>query len=271
MKLASRLATALLICLMAIPVLAVPVQADEVEPYISLSPTSGHPGEELTVRGYDFESSEDVDIYYYRGASTSSRVKVEAARASTSGSFRVSFTIPESCAGDHRVRADGDEGSDISSYFTIEPGLEINPEEGSVGTTVTVTGTGFGKDEEDIELRYYLKGSEYSKVADDITADEYGSWETSFTAPPSSKGDHKIDATGDDSSLSEVEDATFTIEPGISLNKSSGYVGDTITVSGSGFRNKESEVKATYDAEQVGSSTTADNNGAWTIIVSGGA
>jgi hypothetical protein len=151
------------------------------------------------------------------------------------------------------------------AYFTVEPGLEISPEEGSVGTTVTVKGRGFAEKEEDIEVRYYLTSSDYSRVKSGITADKYGSWETTFTVPPSSKGTHKIDAKGDDSSLSDVADAQFEIKPGISISEASGYVGDTITVSGSGFKNKETGIKVTYDGTQVGSTITADANGAWTI------
>ena len=262
MKLLSRLLIALAICLITIPILAVPAQANgEDEPYIRLSPSSGHPGEEVTVRGYNFDSDEDVDIWYYPNGT---RTRVATDETDDDGDFRVDFTVPESCSGDHEVRASVD-GERESADFTVEPGLEITPEEGPVGTTVTVKGTGFGEDEEDIEVRYYLTSSNYERVKRDITADEDGSWETTFTVPPSSKGTHKIDAKGDDSSLSDVEDAEFEIKPGISLSKSSGYVGDTITVTGSGFKNKEIGVKVTYGGVQVGSTITADEYGAWTI------
>ena len=265
MKLLSRLVIALIICLIAVPVLAVPAQAQEDEPYIMLSSSLGHPGEEITVRGYTFIYHEDVDIWYYRDTSTSSRNEMETVRADSDGSFPVSFIIPESCTGEHRILADGDEGSYVYGYFTVEPGIEVTPAEGSVGTTVRVKGTGFDSEERYIEVRYYLEGSNSEIVKSGITAGEYGSWETTFLVPASSKGTHKIDAKGEDSSLGEVEGASFEVKPGISLSKSSGYVGDTITVNGSGFRSRESDVTVTYDGEQIGLSTTADRYGAWTI------
>ena len=55
MKLLSRLMIALLICIVAIPMLASPAQAQDEEPFITVSPSSGHPGEEVTVRGYYFD------------------------------------------------------------------------------------------------------------------------------------------------------------------------------------------------------------------------
>ena len=261
MKLLSRLAIAFVICLLALPALTVPAQAQENE-FITLSPSSGHPGEELTVRGEYFEAYEEVEIYYYYN---SKRVKVATDDANSSGEFRVTFTIPESYQGKHEVRADGDDGSLAYRDFEVEPGLEIDPEEGPVGTRVTVEGTGFGEDEDDIEVRYYLDSSDYEKVAENIEADEHGSWDTTFTVPPSDRGSHKIDAKGDDSSLGDVEDVTFDVEPGISLSKSSGYVGDRITVTGSGFKSNERSVKVTSDGEQFGETTNADDNGAWEI------
>jgi IPT/TIG domain. len=266
MKLLSRLVVGLLVCLMAIPLLAVPVQAqgDGDDPGIVLYPASGCPGEEIRVYGTNFEPEKEVRIYFYTDSTHRERVETDIADGDKK--FSVRFVVPESTKGDHRVNATNAEwGDSASAYFTVEPGLEISPEEGAVGTEVKVTGTGFEEDEEDIEIRYYLDSSEYEKVADDITADENGSWETTFNVPTSSKGDHKIDAKGDDSSLSEVEGATFEVKPGISLSKTSGYVGDTVTVKGSGFKNEESGVKVTYDGTQVGESITADESGTWEI------
>ena len=261
MKLLSRLVVALVICVMVLPGLAVPALAQDDEPSITVSPSSGRPGEEVTVKGYDFEYREEVDIYYYLD---STRVKVATDEADSDGDFRVDFTVPESCTGQHRVRADGDEGSDADDNFEVEPGLEVDPEQGPVGTRVTVKGMGFGEDEDDIEVRYYFNG-DYETVAQNIRADDDGSWQTTFSVPVSSKGNHKIYAKGDDSSLGDVEDVTFEVEPGISLSKTSGHVGDTITVSGSGFKRNETGIRVTFDEQQVGSTTSANTYGEWTI------
>jgi hypothetical protein len=259
MRLLSLVVIIFIACLIAIPLLAVPAQAVvEEEPFITLSPVSGMPGEDVTVRGYNFDEDEEVTIYYYPDGS---RIKV-ATEDSGDGDFRVTFEVPESYKGEHDVGAYIGSSRIAMDVFIVEPGLTVDPEDGAVGTTVTVKGMGFDEDEEGIELRYYLDG-DYQRVAEDITADEDGSWEESFKIPPSSSGDHKLDAKGDDSSFSEVEDATFELRPGISIDKSSGSAGDSITVKGSGFQKDERGIRILFDSTVVAEDITADEDGAW--------
>ena len=116
----------------------------------------------------------------------------------------------------------------------MKPGLTVSPEKGPVGTNITVKGQGFAKNEQGIEVRYYLNGN-YETIGRNITANAKGSWKTSFPIPLSTRGEHKIDAQSAESKLYEVEDATFRVTAEISTDKSSGSVGDTITMTGSEF------------------------------------
>jgi len=178
------------------------------------------------------------------------------------------FDIPESTKGKHKVRICYREDEDkylAWVYFTVKPKLEITePDDakGPVGTKVTVKGTGFDEDEKDIEIRYYTN-SHYEVVKKDISANEYGSWGAEFTVPASSKGDHDILAEGDETDEDEVKEASFEVEPGISLSKESGYVGDTLTVTGSGFEEDEKDIKVSYDGDIVAEDIKADDDGAW--------
>ena len=270
MKSLSRLIIAFAICLITLPAMANPVQADA--PTIWLSDSSAYVGDEIRVYGEglgDYYGA--VWVYYEVNGDWK---MVDKDYVSIGGDLETDyFDIPESASGSHQIRVCATNDEDdyfIRTEFTVKPNLQIlSPAdaEGPVGTEVKIKGTGFGEDEEDIEVRYYLDGSDYETVKRNITASEYGSWEIAFTVPASGKGDHKIDAKGDDSSLSEVKDATFKVKPGISLSKSSGYVGDMVTVKGSGFKDEESGVRVTYDGTQVGSRVTADENGAWEISV----
>jgi hypothetical protein len=267
MKLVSRLVIALAICLIAIPALAISAQADE--PTIWLSDSSGYVGDEIRLYGEDLGDYYGTIWVYYE--LNNDWKMVDKDYISSGGSLETDyFEIPESASGSHEIRVcDTNDEDDYFIYtgFEVKPKLEItqpDDAEGPVGTEVTMKGTGFGEDEDDIELRYYFDGSDYETVKEDIDADEYGSWEVTFTVPASSKGDHKIDAKGDDSSLSEVEDVTFEVKPGISVSKSSGYVSDTITVTGSGFEEDEEDIKVTYDGEVV-KETEADRNGIWEV------
>ena len=258
MRWLSRLLVIFVICLVAVTLPAMPVQAQGAD--ITLSPDDGVPGEEITVYGYNFTPDRWVDIYYYQNGA---RTWVAEVRADDDGDFHVDFEVPESYTGDHEVLAEDTYDVDASEYFDVEPGLTIDPEEGPVGTTVTVEGHGFAEDEEDIELMYYLNGNDYETVADDIEADEDGWWEVSFQIPSSARGDHYIDAQGADSELRDVEDATFEVMPEISLEESSGSVGDNIMMTGSGFAADERDITILFEGEAVFTEIRADDKGYW--------
>jgi len=264
MRLLFRPLIVLVICLVAIALLpAAPAQAAGA--VIELSPSSGVPGEEVTVRGYNFTANEYVDIYYDLNGDGEwiPAEWVEDVQTDGDGDFPwVTFIVPESYTGDHTVRAEDQEGKSASINFTAKPGLTVSPEEGPVGINVTVEGQGFAEDEENIELRYYLDGS-YETIKTNIGANATGSWQYSFKIPPSAKGNHKLDARGDDSSLGEVEDATFEVTPGISLDKSSGTVGDNITMTGNGFYTGEGHIKILFDGKEVETEIRADDIGYW--------
>jgi hypothetical protein len=161
------------------------------------------------------------------------------------------------------VRAYAGTNLRATAEFTVEPALTVDPEEGPVGTNVTVEGHGFAEDEEDIELVYYLSGSNYTTIAEDIEADEDGNWETSFQIPVSAQGNHKIDAQGDDSIFTDVQDATFEVTPGISLGKSSGSPGESIAVTGRGFATAERDITILFDGEAAETEIRADSTGYW--------
>jgi hypothetical protein len=257
MSFLSRLLVVFVFCLVAVVLSTVPAQANGAD--ITLSPNSGVPGEEVEIRGYNFTADEWVDIYYYPNGA---RIRVAEDETNGSGYFRVTFIVPESCKGDHTVYAEDEDEIDAYADFIVEPGLIVDPEEGAVGTNITVEGRGFAEDEEEIELRYYTNG-DYVVVEDDITADEDGSWEVIFQIPPSAQGSHEIDAEGDDSDDYEVEDATFEVTPGISLDKLSGSVGDNITMTGSGFEANERDITILFDGEEVQTEIRANDMGSW--------
>ena len=255
MKSLPRLVVVLVVCLIAIALPTVPVQAQPCyDPFIELFPESGVPGTEVAVEGQRFAADALVDIYY-------DGTRVATGRSNEEGDLTVTFTVPEGYKGDHEVRAGALDDTAVT-FFTVKPGLTVSPEKGLVGTTVTVKGKGFAYNEEGIELRYYLNGN-YEVVEDDITADEDGSWKTSFPIPSSTMGEHKIDAQGDESKFYDVEDAVFKVTPGISLGKSSGIVGESINVTGIKFAANERYIKILFDGEAVVTDIEADAQGDW--------
>jgi len=262
MRLLSRFLTIFIVCLIAMAVPAMPAQAECGGPFIEVSPKSGAPGTEVAVVGQRFDAGKYVDIYY---GGTRESDRVGSGRTSISGGFTILFTVPEGCQGGYQVHAKvgayiGYDTAD--TMFTVKPGLTVSPEQGPVGTTVTVEGRGFAEDEDAIELYYYLNGM-YETVGSNILANAKGSWETSFQIPPSTSGEHKLDADGSVSRLYDVEDAFFQVMSEISIDKSSGNVGENITMTGSRFAANEGDIQILFDGEAVVTDIRANDEGNW--------
>jgi hypothetical protein len=259
MRLLSRLTVALVACLIALAAPSVPAQAQCSGPFIELVPGSGVPGTRLIVQGKQFDAGKFIDIYY------DGSLMSEGEKTSASGDFAVSFIIPESCKGDHPIVVEA--GTSVGTVeretaFYATPGLMVSPEKGPEGTTVTVTGHGFFKNEDSIDLLYYTDGG-YVRAGRDIKADASGYWETTFQIPASSRGEHKIDAQGAFSQTYDVKDATFKVTAGISIDKSSGGVGESVNMTGSRFAPYEKDIQVLFDGQPVVTGIKADGDGAW--------
>ena len=72
--------------------------------------------------------------------------------------------------------------------FAVKPGLAVSPEGGPAGTTVTVEGHGFTKNEGNIELIYFFNDT-YETIERSISANSNGFWERSFQIPASTRGE----------------------------------------------------------------------------------
>jgi hypothetical protein len=267
MRLLSRLLIVLVVCLIAMALPAVPAQAAGTE--ITLSPISGVPGDTVRVYGYNFTPNKWVDIYYCLNTTCLNTTRTWVAEVETDeyGDFEKTFTVPESYKGDHKVRAEEDSPSAYvaEAIFTVKPGLTVSPEEGPVGTNVTVEGHGFAKDEMGIELRYYLNSTSQA-VAQNISANDDGWCNWTFLIPPSAMGNHKLDAKSNNSSLAAVQDAFFKVTPGISLDEPSGSVGENITMTGDGFYARERDIKILFADQEVSTDpldVRADDSGHW--------
>lgn len=255
MRLLFRLLTIFGVCLIATAVTSVPAQAQCVAWDIELSPESGPPGTEVTVYGHDFAVGKPIDIYY-DGVLVS-----EGTETGLSGDFTIIVHIPEDCSGYYQVHADVGY-AEADAYFHLKPGLTVSPKQGPFGTNVTVQGRGFSENEGGIELYYYLNSS-YETIESNIVANARGSWERSFQVPSSTRGEHKLDAQGSVSKLFEVQDAIFRVTGEISVDKASGIVGDTITMTGNKFAANERGIKILFDGEAVVMDIKANGQGEW--------
>jgi len=122
--------------------------------------------------------------------------------------------------------------------FTVTGVAEItyfDPDEGTVGTEVEISGEGFAPDET-IVVEY--DGEEIDIESGDEETDVNGEFTLFIIVPESEFGEHTITVRGEDS-LAELEDI-FTVESEINVNPVSGEAGTVITVTGTGFDRRNS-------------------------------
>ena len=272
MKKLASLVIVLALCLIAIPALipSSPVQAAES---ITLSDDEGYVGDRIHITGTDFGYYEDYWVYYERDGHWVEVLDEDECDVDSGGNLTTDrFYIPESCTGQHRVRVCDHQSSSSSyevayAYFYVEPKVEIttpSTEKGHVDDDITVKGTRFAEDEEDIEVWYYRDSTHHTDFAVG-DANEYGSWEKTFKVPASVEGSHDIVAKGHDTDYDDVKEDSFTVEPKISLAPISGCVGDIIEVIGTGFTENEANIKITFDDEEMYQIVEADTDtyGTW--------
>lgn len=273
------IAVVLSLLLVAIP--ATPALAARV---IELDPEEGKIGDTITITGSGFTASTDtnerhVDIYFAKDeADTYDDIDDEVntyeflrspligyVDDDDEGEFETTFKVPAEL-NDGTDDEDVEPGTyyvyvtiyntyRIKAYaeFTVLAGGEItiDPDEGTVGTEVEISGTDFG-DEEDIFIEY--DGDDIDIETGDDETDRNGDFEdTIIIIPESIAGNHTITVFGEDSGA-EVE-ATFTVEPEITVSPTSGTPETTVTVSGTGFGNR-SDFVIDLDRTEVATGTT---------------
>ncbi|MBC8275024.1 MAG: IPT/TIG domain-containing protein [Chloroflexi bacterium] len=228
-----------------------------VLPSISISPISAAFGDSVTVEGKGFADAESSIKVTYDDTDMETGIS-----ASSKGSWDATFSVPSSAKGSHTVDASGSttEAGDVPDVtLTVSPKISLNPASGGVGTSVTVSGTGFGKDESGIRVTY-----DATDAKTGASADSKGSWKVTLLVPGSIQGVHTIDASGASTTADEVPDATFFVSAAVKVKPESGYVDDSITIDGCGFGGSESGITITLDGNVIKSDVTANNEGCWT-------
>jgi hypothetical protein len=220
---------------------------------ISISPDEGTVGTKVKITGSGFEEDEEIDITF---GSTSVDIDSGDDKTDGDGEFSCYIIVPEAAEGEHTIKIDIS-GDDAEADFTVEPAMEIDPKEGAVNDRITATGTGFAKNE---EITITFDGDE---VATDETSSK-GSFETTFYVPELGAGTYDIEAEDESNNSAS---ATFKISTEVSISptttlNSPGYVGDEITISGTGFK-ANSDIEITYASTPVTYHTTSKSDGSF--------
>lgn len=291
MKLLSRLVIPVLICLIAIPGLAGPVEASGSFSVKggSVAKAEGYVGDEITISGsWDETHGSYVYVYYELFNEDEEDWPEEKVKYDSYDDidlryeFDFDFEIPESCGGEHKILLCEDDDPDddvVTVKFTVCPFIEIaspSKAKGAAGSSVELMGKGWDRRESEVEIRFYLEDpdDEYDNEelyvvawSGDIDLNDYGSWEdVTFAVPEASRGKHWVYAVGDrtdDIEGDNIIGVEFEVTPGISMEDTAGVVGDSITVTGSGFEADERDIQILFGGERVFGGIMADGNGRW--------
>jgi len=148
---------------------------------VTLSETRGPVGRAITVSATGFGAGETVDIRW-RSASAN---PMASARASSSGTFSITVTIPDAPLGQHAVVVTGRTVTgQVTAPYTVTPSLSRVPAEGAPWTRILITAKGFGANE-DVRLNWL---SESGTVLGTIRTGSTGTGQVTITMPNGQPG-----------------------------------------------------------------------------------
>jgi len=191
---------------------------------------------------------------------------IENIPISEQGSIQYDLVIPYTSKGDHVIYIEDDSnwsGSTGEVSFKVLPSIRIFPEIGTELSQVTIQGSGFDSKENGIGLIWDGK----TQVAVNLTADNNGTWNTLFTVPNVTKGEHYFSATGSTTKADEIEDITFIVTPWSRIEPTSGPIDTKIQIMLWGFKTGESGIKLIWDGETIKYDLTADTKGDMLVTI----
>ena len=244
--------TLALAIILALLVMAIPATTVLAAESLSVSPSQGEIGDEIDVSGSGYDPGDRVYIYFsseeadegdYIDDDLDAYEKVATTYAGDTGDpdegdIDTDFDVPDELK-------DGSEDEDVTGgeyfvyatytsegkieaidEFTVRT-IELYATQGNVGDEIEISGVGF-RDDRSITVQY--DGDKIDIASGDEETDRDGEFTLTIIIPPSTAGDHPISVKA----YYEAE-AEFTVEPEITTSPTSGSIGDTLTVNGTGF------------------------------------
>ncbi len=240
-----RITITLRIMTAALPIMALLIMSQPAlaAPVITLSPTSGAVGTRVTITGSNFQSysGDTISIFFDDTEIDNSPLTVPE-----SGNFSLDFLVPaDAQPGRHEVIISSALVPKLVSHLFTVPETEImlDVTEGTTGTVVNITGAGFYSGRL-VTLHYYNRVMERVGT---VMASPIGEFSFTLTIPNSTAGKHRITAANAEGNSAEAD---FEVTPWITINLTSGAVGDLLTVSGTGFSHN-SAVSIQFGSREV--------------------
>lgn len=218
----------------------------KVLPTVKLNESGGYVGDLVTIQGNGFAAKKPISIYFDAS-------KVTTSDTDDLGSFaNAKFVIPQTTLGKHNIKTQDSEGNVIIQAYNINNKVIIDPLKGCVGDTINIYGSGFPGA---ISVVLYFDDKDIASVQTDAA----GIFATKIIIPPCGDAAHKI-------KISDGLNPTFndvTVMPAMTISQKEGFIGMSVSLSGTGFRIGNA-LNATYDTNKLNGSTV-DQNGNFTF------
>jgi hypothetical protein len=226
-------------------------------PNVTITQNTGTAGTQVSVSGSGFAPGETGITVTF-----DDNPIIHGIVANSLGNWSGIFTVPLTTSGYHVISAYGTitQAGFVPSltFLVVNPSVTVSPTNGTPGTLVTVSGSGFGAGETGITMTF-----DSTPVGFLVTASLQGTWSGTFTVPAAAGGGHVITAYGAATSANNVASVTFIVTPIITSSQTNGPPGTSVTVNGYGFGANESGITVTYDTLSAASGITASSQGSW--------
>ncbi len=197
---------------------------------LSISPTDPVPGEQVTIRGSGFENSKQITGVTFGSLG---EVALTDTSVTSTSSGRVSFTykVPlDIGTGEKKVTLDVGERIGSGTITVPKPSVSVSPAESLIGSTITVTGSGFASSNR-VEVFYD------DEIEDVGVADSNGAVNINLTVPASAgigaTNSVEVRVRAEDSIKASADHKT----PGAMITVSEqAQAGGMLTISGSNFQ-----------------------------------
>jgi len=226
-------------------------------PNITVSPTSGPVGTNVTVTGSNFIDNSNITINF-DGNPIATNPSIVTANATGWFSATFNFNVNDTAGVKQVLASDG--VNSAYANFNVTSSIALSPINGPIGSSVNMTGSGFAASQPVIVT---FAGSTVATTPVSFSTNGFGFFNASFTIPTGqTAGGKTVNATD---ASSNAANATFTVTPSISLSPTSGNVGSTVTVSGSGFAaNSALTAKFAGSTVIISGTTSTNSSGSFT-------
>jgi len=271
MKIAKLLGIAIIISLLMVAIPTSPALGSS----LFLNQTSGQIGDTITVTGSAFSPTtnppDGVFLYFSSQPATLTQIigsditkySTVASGITTglTGTFTTTFTVPERLTSDNSAVAPGTHYLyacqpatsqviyAIVSFTVVGGDISVSPLTGIVDSPLVITGTSFAASQ---LITIQFDGTTVIIEEGNTSTNTSGNFASTILIPESKAGLHDITATVGGYSAS----AQCTVEPDIIIFPQSGEVGDSVSISGTGFARRPKLVDIYFNNNFIQSAQT---------------